>query len=374
MPSFDKEMAQFIHKELILNNVSLILGDPVNSFGKTENNTFFVKTRSGRKIETELFILSIGIQPQSKLAKDSGLDVSRQDYIIVDKNMLTSDPNIYAVGDVVQVSQLQIMEPIAIALAGPANKQGRIAADNIAGRNVEYKGIIGASVVKVFDVTVASVGLSEKMLKKTNIKYEKVYIHPDNHASYYPGATPLTIKLIFEIPSGKVLGTQIVGGSGVEKRVDVISTIIKLNGTVFDLEELELTYAPPYGSAKDPVNMAGFVAANYLRRDIALIQWHEIHEFSNENGIILDVRSKREHEARRIDGSLNIPINEIRTRLMELSKDKPIVVYCEVGYRSYLASRILMQNGFNEVYELTGGFKLFETAYAKIEDFGKRSK
>jgi len=368
MPPIDKEMAQFIHQELILNGVCLVLEDPVELFGKSDKNRPIVKTKNGREIETDLVVMAVGVKPENNLAKESGLELNSRGYIIVNNFMMTSDPHIYAVGDAIQTSQYQTKEPIAIALAGPANKQGRIAADNIAGRKVEYKGILGASVVKVFDATVAAVGFAEKQLKRKTNKYEKVFVHPNNHAGYYPGATPITLKLLFEVPSGKVLGAQAIGGNGSEKRIDVISTVIKFGGTVFDLEELELTYAPPYSSAKDPVNMAGFVASNFLRGDIAIKQWHDISEFNKDNGIILDVRTRREHEARGIEGSINIPIHELRNRLIELSKEKPIIVYCEVGYRSYLAIRILMQHGFDDVYELTGGFKLYEMAIAKTED------
>jgi NADPH-dependent 2,4-dienoyl-CoA reductase/sulfur reductase-like enzyme/rhodanese-related sulfurtransferase/TusA-related sulfurtransferase len=368
MPPLDKEMAQFIHQELILNGVCLVLEDPIDSLGMTDDNKPFVKTKSGRIIDTELIILSIGIRPQSELAKNTGLDLTERGYVIVDKRMQTSDPSIYAVGDVIQVQHLQTQKPISIALAGPANKQGRIAAENIAGRDSEYNGILGASVVKVFDLTVAAVGLTEKQLMNLNIKYEKIYIHPNNHAGYYPGATPMAFKLIFEIPSGKVLGVQIVGGQGSEKRVDVISTIIKMGGNVFDLEELELTYAPPYGSAKDPVNMAGFVAANYLKNDMPIWHWHDFGDITSNGGVLLDVRTKEEFAARTIEGSVNIPIEELRNRLDEIGLDKPIYVYCEVGYRSYLALRILLQSGFKEVYELTGGFKIFEMANATTEE------
>lgn len=368
MPAIDKEMAQLIHQELIINGVCLILEDPVESFDKTEDNKPIVKTKSGREIDTDLVVMAVGIKPTSNLAKDSGLSLNPHGYIIVNEYMLTSDPNIYAVGDAVQIKHYQTKEPIAIALAGPANKQGRIAADNIAGRKVKYKGILGASVVKVFDATVAAVGLTEKQLKGSTINYEKVYVHPNNHAEYYPGAAPITLKLLFEIPAGRVLGAQAVGGSGTEKRIDVISAVIKFRGTVFDLEELELTYAPPYNSAKDPVNMAGFVASNYLRGDISLKHWHDIDEFRKRDGIILDVRTNREYEARKIEGSINIPIHELRNRLMEIPKERPIMVYCEVGYRSYISTRILLQNGFNEVFELTGGFKLYEAATTKTVD------
>ena len=368
MPPIDKEMAQFIHQELILNGVCLVLEDPVDSFGRTDDDKPFVKTKSGRIIETDLIILSIGIRPGSELAKNAGLELAERGYVIVSKRMQTSDPNIYAVGDVIQVQNYQTQNPISMALAGPANKQGRIAADNIAGRNSEYKGVLGASVVKVFDVTVAVVGLTEKQLKNLDIKYEKIYIHPNNHAGYYPGAVPMAFKLIFEIPSGKVLGAQIVGGPGSEKRVDVLSTIIKMGGDVFDLEELELTYAPPYGSAKDPVNMAGFVAANYLKQDMPIWHWHDYNNITKNGGLLLDVRTKEEFAARTIEGSVNIPIEELRNRLDEIALDKPIYVYCEVGYRSYLALRILLQSGFKEVYELTGGFKIFEMANATTEE------
>jgi len=368
MPPIDKEMAQFIHQELILNGVCLVLEDPVDSFGRTDDDKPFVKTKSGRIIETDLIILSIGIRPENILAKDAGLELTERGYVKVNNIMQTSDPNIYAVGDIVQVQHFQTKKPISLALAGPANKQGRVAADNIAGRNSEYKGVLGASVVKVFDLTVASVGLTEKQLKMLDFNYEKIYIHPNNHAGYYPGAIPITLKLIFEIPSGKILGAQAVGGPGTEKRIDVISTVIKFNGTVFDMEELELTYAPPYGSAKDPVNMAGFVAANYLKEDMPIWHWHDFTEITNNGGVLLDVRTKEEFAARTIDGSINIPIEEIRNRLDDIPNDKSIYVYCEVGYRSYLALRILLQSGYNEVYELTGGFKIFEMANATTEE------
>jgi len=368
MPPLDKEIAQFIHQELILNGVCLVLEDPVDSFGRNNKDESFVKTKSGRVIETNLVILSIGIRPESKLAKDADLELTEKGYVVVNSRMQTSNPSVYAVGDIVQVDHFQTKMPISIALAGPANKQGRIAADNIAGRNSEYKGVLGASVVKVFDLTVASVGLTEKQLKNLHLDYNKIYIHPNNHAGYYPGAIPITLKLIFEVPSGKILGAQAVGGPGTEKRIDVISTVIKFNGTVFDLEELELTYAPPYGSAKDPVNMAGFVASNFLRKDMPIWHWHDFISNVNNGAVLLDVRTKEEFSARSIEGSINIPIEELRNHLDEIPNDKAIYVYCEVGYRSYLALRILLQSGFKEVYELTGGFKIYEMANATTEE------
>ncbi len=367
MPPLDREMAQFVHRELALNGVCLRLKDPVESFGRTKEEKSFLKTKSGWTIEADLFILAVGVRPESALAKVAGLEVGPKGHIVVSDRMQTSDSSIYAVGDAVQVASYQTHKPVAYALAGPANKQGRIAADNIAGKVSIYSGILGASVVKVFDATVASVGLSEKQLKETSLKYEKVYLHPNNHASYYPCAIPMALKLIFEVSTGKVLGAQIVGGPGGEKRADVISTVIKFNGTVFDLEELELTYAPQYSSAKDPVNMAGFVAANYLRGDLKLWQWHDVDKAKENGAILLDVRTVKEYRKKTIQGAINIPVDELRHRLEEIPKDKQIVVFCGVGYRSYIACRILEQHGFKETYELTGGFKLYETATITIE-------
>ncbi|NVM31517.1 MAG: FAD-dependent oxidoreductase [Candidatus Helarchaeota archaeon] len=372
MPPLDKEMAQFIHKELILNDVTLILEDAVESFGRTEENRPFVKTKSGKLIETDLIILSIGIRPETKLAKDANLEIGPKGHIVVNTHMQTSDPSIYAVGDAVQVIDLQTKQPVAIPLAGPANKQGRIAAENICGRNIEYKGILGAIVVKLFDMTIAAVGLSEKALKQNNIQYEKIYQQPSNHAGYYPGAISMAFKLLFEKPSGKILGAQIVGGPGSEKRIDVLSAIIKMGGTVFDLEELELAYSPPYNSAKDPVNMAGFIAANVLKGDHPIWHWYDIDMIKQKNGLILDVRTPREYKRGTIEGAINISDLELRERLNEIPKDSPVFLFCAVGYRGYLASRILLQNGYREVYNLSGGYKTYEVAGATLEDLIKR--
>ncbi|MHA1150302.1 MAG: FAD-dependent oxidoreductase [Promethearchaeota archaeon] len=365
MAPLDREMAQFIHQELILNGVCLQLSDPVDSF-KCEDNCNYVIPKSGKNIETDIIIMSIGVIPESKLAKDAGLKIGSKGHIIVNNHMQTSDPSIYAVGDAIEVKNFITQQKTALPLAGPANKQGRIAADNIAGRNSIYKGVIGAWVVKVFDLTVATVGLTEKQLKNTEIKYEKVYVHPNNHAGYYPGAIPISMKLLFEVPSGKVLGAQAIGGPGTEKRIDVISTVIKFGGTVYDLEELELTYAPPYGSAKDPINMAGFVASNVLRGDHPIWQWDEIDKIRNNNSYFLDVRTEDEFKVGTIDGAINISDLELRGKLKEIPKDKNIYVFCEVGFRGYLATRLLLQKGY-KVKNLTGGYKLFEIAQATPE-------
>ncbi len=364
----DKEMAQFVHQELILNGVCLQLGDPVDSFNCDENHCNFVIPKSGKKIQTDMIILAIGVKPESKLAKDAGLEIGPKGHVMVNEHMLTSDQYIYAVGDAVQVKQLQTQDFTAIPLAGPANKQGRIAADNIAGRDSIYKGVLGASVLKVFDLTVAFVGLNERQVKDLKYNYEKVYIHPNNHAGYYPGAFPIAMKLIFEVPTGKILGVQAVGGTGTEKRIDVISTVIKFQGTVFDLEELELAYAPPYGSAKDPINMAGFVASNVLRGDMPIWHWHDLENIMKNNSFLLDVRTPEEFEIGTIENARNINDLELRSRLDEIPKDKSIYVFCEVGFRGYLATRLLMQNGYKKVYNLTGGYKTFEIARMTTEE------
>ncbi len=367
MAPLDKEIAQFVHQELLLNGVCLHLEDPVDSFTVDSNGVSYVITKSGDKIKTDMIILAIGVRPENRLAKEAGLDIGPKGHIIVDEQMKTSDPSIFAVGDAIQIKSLITKQPTGVPLAGPANKQGRIVADVIAGRNSIYKGVLGASVVKVFDLTVASVGLSEKELNQTNIEYEKIYVHPNNHAGYYPGAEPITLKLIFETPNGRILGVQAVGGSGTEKRIDVISTVMKFSGTVFDLEELELSYAPPYGSAKDAVNMAGFVASNVLRGDMPLWHWHDIDKIKADNSFILDVRTTGEFQVGTIDGAVNISDLKLRNRLDEVPKDRNIYVFCEVGFRAYLSTRFLSQMGYN-VKNLTGGYKLFKIAKATTEE------
>ena len=367
MAPIDKEIAQFVHQELLLNGVCLQLEDPVDSFKCDSENCFHVIPKSGKSIETDMIIMAIGVKPEIRLAKDAGLEIGPRGHIVVNEQMKTSDPSIFAVGDAVQVKNFITQEPTGIPLAGPANKQGRIVADVIAGRDTKYQGILGASVVKVFDLTVSTVGLSEKQLKKTDIKYEKIYIHPNNHAGYYPGAVPITIKLIFEVPSGKILGVQAAGGPGTEKRIDVIATVIKFKGTVFDLEELELTYAPPFGSAKDPVNMAGFVAANVIRGDMPIWHWHDIAKIKNNNSFILDVRTPEEYQIGTIEGAVNISDLELRSRLDEVPKDKNIYILCEVGFRGYLSTRLLIQKGYH-AKNLSGGYKLFKTAIATTEE------
>lgn len=375
MPPVDFEMAQLLHENMKMNNVSLSLGDGVKSFSH-KNGVTSVELQSGKTIEAELVILSIGIRPNSKLAEDAGLTLNERKGIVVDGFLKTSDPDIYAVGDVIQVENFVLKDKTMIPLAGPANKQARICAGNIfkeyhgdLAKMEKYKGTQGTSVAKVFDLTVATTGLSEKILiklgKKVNKDYFVVLINQKSHAGYYPGATPLTLKLLFD-PSGKILGAQIIGLEGVDKRIDVIATTERLKGTIYDLCELELAYAPPYSSAKDPVNMAGFVAKNILEGLVSFTSWDHIEKSLKKNPddqIILDVGEEFERMAFEIPNSYHIPLGELRSRLSELDKNKLIIPYCAVGVRSYNAARILMNNGFKNVKIYPGGTSLYKSVF-----------
>ncbi|MHA1201245.1 MAG: FAD-dependent oxidoreductase [Candidatus Heimdallarchaeaceae archaeon] len=365
IPTFDKEMAQFINNEITLNRIKLVLSDGVKSFSVNAVDCigkYCVKTQSGKNIDADLIILSIGVRPESHLAKEAGLELTERGFIVVNKHMQTSDEDIYAVGDVIQITNFITNEFTAVPLAGPANRQGRIAADNIAGRDVEYKGVLGTAVLQVFNQTAAQTGLTEKQLVKTDIKFEKIYIHPKNHAGYYPEAFPVHIKLLYELETGKILGAQAFGGEGAEKRIDVISTVIYFGGTVYDLQDLELSYAPPFGSARDAVNMAGFVASNVHMGDLKIWHWHNAEKISKENGTIIDVRSPEDFEQGSIPGAINIPLQLIRSRLNEIPKDKPVYFCCMVGFTAYLACKILQAHGY-DARNLTGGYQTYELAY-----------
>lgn len=362
MAPVDFEMAQIVHRHMKQKNVGLYLGDGVKTF-EYHNGATKVTLSSGKQLEVDMVILSIGIRPQSELAKNAGLEVNARNGIIVDEFMQTSDADIYAIGDAVEVTEYISGNKTMIPLAGPANKQGRICADNVAGKKVSFKGSMGTSVAKVFDLTVAATGINEKTLKREGkvygVDYYTVLVHPNSHAGYYPGALPMTLKVIFD-KAGKVLGAQNVGYDGVEKRVDVIATAIRFNASVFDLTELELAYAPPYSSAKDPVNMAGFVAENILNGIEKPFQWHEFKDMDS-NFVVLDVREPLEREMGFIPNSINIPVDELRTRMVELDKSKTYVVYCAVGIRGHAASRILVQSGFENIFNLIGGFTTYST-------------
>jgi len=360
MGPIDYEMASILHNHIKVKGVDLVLGDGVKSF---ENQGKKLVLQSGKEIETDLIIFAIGVRPESQIAKDAGLKVGERGGIQVNEYLQTSDENIYAIGDAIEVVDFITGKPTMIPLAGPANKQGRIAANNICGKYEKYVGTMGTSVAKVFDMTVASTGNNEKILKSRGVKYEAIHIHPGSHAGYYPGAFPISIKMLFEPNTGKIFGAQAVGHNGVEKRIDVIATAIAANMTALDLKELELSYAPPFSSAKDPVNMLGFIATNIMDGLISTVQWHEIDNIVKDGGIIVDVRETIEHKSGAIEGSILIPLGELRSRLVELPKDKTIHIYCQVGIRGYNASRILMQNGY-EVKNLDGGFKTYQSVFS----------
>ncbi|MFZ5950381.1 MAG: FAD-dependent oxidoreductase, partial [Candidatus Rifleibacteriota bacterium] len=352
----DPEMASMLHTEIEMQGVKLRLGQSVTSFepiGKRLKATL----SSGEKHEVDLAIMAIGVRPENKLAKEAGLEIGKTGGIKVNSFMQTSDPAIYAVGDAIEVIDLMSGQPALIPLAGPANRQGRIAADNIFGMKREYRDTQGSAVCKVFDLTFAMTGLSEKQAVKNSIKFDKVFVHPANHASYYPGATSISLKVLFDPETGKVLGAQAVGLDGVDKRIDVLAVAVRAGLTVYDLEELELCYAPPYGSAKDPVNYAGMVAANLLRGAAEHFHVADIEKFDGRKRL-LDVRTIEEVMAGAIPGAMHIPLHEIRERIGELSPDKEYMVYCQAGLRGYLAYRILKQKGF-KASNLDGGYKTY---------------
>lgn len=367
MAPLDFSMAAIVHRQLTDKGVGLHLEDGVSRFEEKDGGVT-VHLRSGKQIATDMVLLNIGVRPETKLAKDAGLAIGERGGIAVNDYMQTSDADIYALGDAVEVRHLVTGQPALIPLAGPANKQGRIVADNIVfGNKKKYPGSIGTSIAKVFDLTVAAAGANAKLLQQNNIPYISSYTHGASHAGYYPGAVPLSIKILFAPENGKLLGAQIVGFNGVDKRIEMLAQVIQRGGTVHDLAELEHAYAPPYSSAKDPVNMAGFVAENILNKKSRIIQWRELAELPADT-IRIDVRTHDEYKLGTIPGFINIPVDELREHLDELPKEKPIVVTCAVGLRGYLAYRILVQNGFKHVRNLSGGYKTWSVATAPIKE------
>jgi len=354
LPPFDADMAVLVERELKENGIDLFLADGVTSF-QEQADTIAITLNSGKILVTDIVILAIGVAPETTFLSGSGINLSQRGHIIVNDQMQTSQQDIYAVGDAIEVVDFISGRPTAIPLAGPANKQGRIAADNIAGISSRFEGSQGTSILKVFSLTAASTGNNERTLKNLGINYHIAIVHPNSHATYYPGSLPLTIKLLFD-NSGHILGAQSIGLEGVDKRIDVIATVMRLKGTVADLTELELAYAPPYSSAKDPVNMVGFVAENILSGLCDVFTYEQLASFDTENTLLLDVRTETEFANGNLPGAINIPVDELRQRLSELDKEKLILVYCQVGLRGYIASRILSQNGFC-VKNMTGGYK-----------------
>lgn len=361
LPVVDPEMAAPVHQHLAAKGVSLYLGDGVAGFESDAAGRITVATESGKKHVTDLVILAIGVRPENTLAKEAGLEIGSRGGIRVDDRMRTSDEHIMAVGDAVEVRDFITGEWTLIPLAGSANRQGRIAADVIFGRDSRFRGVQGTAVCKVFDMTVACTGANERTLQRSGpggkpASYEKIYLHPAHHVGYYPGAKSMGIKLLFSKGDGKILGAQALGEEGVEKRIDVIAMAIQRGSTVFDLEEAELCYAPQFGSAKDPVNFAGMIAANSLRGDTFIVHSADV---GKSDALILDVRTPLEFDSGHIEGAVNIPLAVLRERLSELPHDREIVTYCAVGQRSYYASRILRLNGFN-ARGLSGGFQSYQ--------------
>ena len=366
MAPLDYEMAALVQDHIKDKGVVLELENSATAFTRNGNRTV-VSTGRGHEIECDLVILSIGIRPETQLAKAANLEIGESGGIKVNAHMQTSDPDIFAVGDAVEIKEFVTEAPAIIALAGPANKQGRIAADNVMGRLSVFNGSQGTAIVKVFDITAASTGVSEKILKQNNIPYRISYTHSDSHAGYYPGAERLSIKLLFAPDAGKLLGAQIVGKEGVDKRIDVLATALRGNMTVFDLEELELAYAPPYSSAKDPVNIAGFVAANILKGDVENIHWQDLEALDRNDCVLIDLRTKKELEKiGTIDDAINIPVDDLRENLDKLDMEKAYVLCCAVGQRAYIGHRILKQKGFNSS-NLSGGYVTYSSVKEKIK-------
>ena len=371
MAPLDPVMASIVHHELLSNGVRLLLNEAVSAF-ETIDETLKVILKSGKEVPADIVIWSIGVKPETSLAQKAGLKIGPTGGISVNEYLQTSDDNIYATGDAIEVINPVTGQPAVIPLAGPANKQARIAADNMVHGNIsKYKGTIGTGIAKVFKLTAATTGANERTLERFGIQYLTSITHSGSHAGYYPGSEPLSVKILYAPVTGKLLGGQIVGYDGVDKRIDTIATIIGIGGSIHDLTEIEHAYAPPYSSAKDPVNMAGFVADNIIKGKMKVVTWEEADNFNPESDFLLDVRSNQECRHGMISGAVNIPLEDIRFRLDEIPSDKRIIVYCAVGMRGYLAYRILSQNGFSEVFNLSGGYKSY--FYAKTDQNNRLS-
>lgn len=360
MPPLDPEMAEYVSRRVAHHTAHLQLGDGVAGFEQAADGSLTVRTRSGAAFGADLVVLSIGVRPETELARAAGLEIGERGGIRVDPQMRTSDPRIWAIGDAVEVRNRITGQWDLIPLAGPANRQARTAADVICGRDSRFRDVQGTAVCGFFGLTVALTGATEKALRRAGIEdFGAVYLHPGHHVGYYPGAKPIHMKLVFRRSDGLVLGAQAVGEEGVERRIDVIATAIQMGATVFDLEEAELCYAPQYGGAKDPVNLAGMIASNVIRGDVELAPWSELH---TAGAVLLDVREPSEFRGGCIDGAVNIPLGRLRERMGELPRDREIWVNCAIGQRAYYACRILSQHGF-QVRNLSGGFNTYRVQY-----------
>ena len=363
---FDSEISNILEYELVNNGINLMISEKVVEF-QEDGNEIIIKLESGKIVTTDMLILSIGVSPDTKFLQNSGINLGERGHILVNEKLETNIDGIYALGDSIIVKNYITNQDVAIPLAGPANRQGRIVAGNIVGRNEKYKGSLGTAIIKIFELTGASTGLNERSLKQLNIPYEKVYLHPNNHAAYYPGATAISIKALYNKENGQILGAQAVGISGVDKFIDVIATSIKFKATIDDLTELELAYAPPFLSAKSPANMLGFIGQNIEDNLLGQVFMEDLENYNEKETIILDVREELELISGKLNDSINIPLSELRKRYTELPKDKEIWTYCAVGLRGYIASRFLTQKGY-KVKNLAGGIKIEEKELIKTQE------
>jgi NADPH-dependent 2,4-dienoyl-CoA reductase/sulfur reductase-like enzyme/rhodanese-related sulfurtransferase len=360
MPPLDPEMAEPVRRHLVEQGVTVHLGDGLARFAE-EGERIAAITDGGTRLTADMVILAIGVRPETDLARDAGFPLGPRGGILVDAQMRTADPAIWAMGDAVEVRDVVTGQEVILPLAGPANRQGRVAAESICGRSREFRGVQATAVVGVFGLTVASTGASEKGLRRAGVTgFEIVYLHPGHHAGYYPGAQPIHLKLLFSVPEGRVLGVQAVGLKGVEKRVDVIAAMIQMGATVRDLAEAELCYAPQFGAAKDPVNLAGMIAANHLDGDMPLADWHRV---GSAGQVTVDVREPDEFAAGHVAGAVNLPLSQLRERYRELPRDRALDLYCQVGQRGYYAVRFLLQHGYRAA-NLSGGWTTYQALRA----------
>lgn len=357
----DPEMAAHVHIELKKHGVRLELNNGMERLEAGDAAASVAVLTNGTRIPADVVLIGVGVRPESKLAKEAGVEIGNTGGVKVNSRLQTSDPNIWAAGDVIEVTHGVTGTPAVIPLAGPANRQGRIIADNICGRDSHYRGTLGTAIVRVFNTTAAVVGANEELLKKTSTPFQAVHLHPNSHAGYYPGAKSIALKVLFDPKSGKLLGVQAVGEDSVDKRIDVLATALFAGMTIHDLAELELCYAPPFGSAKDPINLAGMAAQNIIEGMVTVAQWHEVPALIAAGAVMVDVREPGERDGGIIPGSLSIPLGSLRDRLGELPKDKELLVHCASGQRSYNACRVLMQHGF-KCRNLTGSFKTWKVA------------
>jgi len=366
LATFDTEISNVLEFELVNNGLKLMTSEKVVEFQEAENE-IIIKLESGKTVTTDIVILSIGVSPDTKFLQNSGINLGEKGHILVNENLETNLKGVYALGDSILVKNYLTNQDVAIPLAGPANRQGRIVAGNIVGRNEKYKGSLGTAIIKIFELTAASTGLNERTLKQLNIPYEKIYLHPNNHAAYYPGASPISIKALYNKENKKILGAQALGVNGVDKFIDVIATSIKFKATIDDLSELELAYAPPFLSAKSPANMLGFIGQNIEDGLLEQVFMEDLKNYNEKENIILDVREELELIGGKFNNSINIPLSELRKRYNELPKDKEIWTYCAVGLRGYIASRFLSQKGY-KVKNLAGGIKSKEKVILKAKE------